>query len=105
KPRNGNRQADFQIIDVVSMMMPLTKSATQVPNGNSVPRLIRDAFRIAQAEKPGPVHLELPEDVAEEEVNLLPFVVTKVDPPAASRRSLEKAARMMKSAKRPLLVL
>src|SRR5690606_39596154 len=32
KPRNGNRQADFQIIDVVSMMMPLTKSATQVPN-------------------------------------------------------------------------
>ena len=105
KPRNKNKQADFQIIDVVAMMKPLTKCATQIPNGNAIPRLIRDAFRIAQAEKPGPVHLELPEDVAKEEANRLPFAVTEVAPPVASRGALEKAAQMMKSAKRPLLLL
>src|SRR5690606_20101282 len=105
KPRNENNQADFQIIDIVAMMRPLTKCATQIPNGNAIPRLIRDAFRIAKIEKPGPVHLELPEDVAKEEVSRRPFAVTKVEPPTASRGALERAAKMMNDAKRPLLLL
>ncbi|MEM9192315.1 MAG: acetolactate synthase large subunit, partial [Myxococcota bacterium] len=59
----------------------------------------------AEEEKPGPVHLELPEDVAAESVDRVPFEVTSVDPPAASQGSLQTAARMIESAKHPLLVV
>jgi thiamine pyrophosphate-dependent acetolactate synthase large subunit-like protein len=58
----------FQIIDIVRMMEPLTKSSKQIVNGSMIPSLVRDAFRLAEEERPGAVHLELPEDVAFEEV-------------------------------------
>ena len=64
KPVLQSRQAQFQIIDTVSMMRPLTKSAKQVIDAGNIPTLVRDAFRMAEAERPGPVHLELPEDIA-----------------------------------------
>ncbi|MBW2404526.1 MAG: acetolactate synthase large subunit, partial [Deltaproteobacteria bacterium] len=68
KPIKKSKQGRFQIIDVVRMMEPITKFSKQVVDGNNVPYLVREVFRIAEAEKPGPVHLELPEDVAAEEV-------------------------------------
>ena len=64
KPVLQSRQAQFQIIDTVSMMRPLTKSAKQVIDAGNIPTLVRDAFRMAEAERPGSVHLELPEDIA-----------------------------------------
>src|SRR5246127_151976 len=64
KPIRHSRQARFQIIDTVAMMRPLTKSARQVLDARNIPTLVRDAFRLAQSERPGPVHLELPEDIA-----------------------------------------
>src|SRR5260370_17536139 len=64
KPIRHSRQARFQIIDTVAMMRPLTKSARQVLDARNIPTLVRDAFRVAQSERPGPVHLELPEDIA-----------------------------------------
>ena len=63
----SSRQARFQIVDVVGAMRPLTKMARQIVGAASIPTLIRDAFRVAQEERPGPVHLELPEDIAAEE--------------------------------------
>src|SRR5215210_2337886 len=64
----GNRQARFQIVDTVAAMKPLTKMAQQIVSPATIPTLVRDAFRVAQEERPGPVHLELPEDIAGEEV-------------------------------------
>src|SRR5579863_9087891 len=64
KPIRHSRQARFQIIDTVAMMRPLTKSARQVLDARNIPTLVRDAFRVAGSERPGPVHLELPEDIA-----------------------------------------
>ena len=58
----SSRQARFQIVDIVATMRPLTKMATQIVSAQSIPTLVRDAFRVAQQERPGPVHLELPED-------------------------------------------
>src|ERR1700741_4619442 len=60
----SSRQARFQIVDVVAAMKPLTKLARQIISPNMIPTLVREAFRTAQEERPGPVHLELPEDVA-----------------------------------------
>src|SRR3981189_2731914 len=61
------RQAKFQIVDVVSAFKPLTKLSLQIVSTSSIPTIIRDAFRIAMEERPGPVLLALPEDIAGEE--------------------------------------
>src|SRR6516165_4384264 len=55
------KQARFQIVDVVATMRPLTKMARQIISAANIPTLVREAFRVAQEERPGPVHLELPE--------------------------------------------
>ena len=61
-----SRQAHFQIVDIVAAMRPLTKQSQQIVSASSIPTLVRNAFRIAAEERPGPVHLELPEDIAGE---------------------------------------
>src|SRR4030088_88563 len=61
-----SRQAHFQIVDVVAAMRPLTKQSQQIVSASSIPTLVRNAFRVAAEERPGPVHLELPEDGAAE---------------------------------------
>lgn len=105
KPIKKSKQGRFQIINVVGTMTPITKFAKQIVDGNNVPYLVRECFRLAELEKPGPVHLELPEDVAAEEVTRSPFQVTQVDPPAASQAAIQKAADMIHQAKRPLLLI
>ncbi len=105
KPIRASKQGRFQIIDIVHIMEPVTQFTRQIVDGNNVPSLVRECFRIARAEKPGPVHLELPEDVAAEMIQRDPFVVTSVVPPAASQPAIQKAATMIRTAKRPLLLI
>src|ERR1700710_550429 len=62
----SSRQARFQIVDIVATMKPLTKLSRQIVSPCMIPTLVREAFRVAQEERPGPVHLELPEDIAAE---------------------------------------
>src|SRR4051794_14557250 len=64
KPIMTARQARFQIVDVIASMKPLTKMTRQIVSAASIPSIVREAFRTAMEERPGPVHLELPEDVA-----------------------------------------
>lgn len=105
KPIKKSKQGRFQIIDIVSSMKPITKFTRQIVNGNNIPHLVRECFRLAESEKPGPVHLELPEDVASEEVDRKPFTVTKVEPPKARTNIIKLAAKMISEAKRPLLLI
>ena len=67
KPIKKSKQGRFQIIDVIDMFQSLTKLTKQIVNGHNIPSLVRESFRLAMEERPGAVHLELPEDVAEEE--------------------------------------
>src|SRR6267142_1975067 len=60
----SSRQARFQIVDVVAAFKPLTKLSLQIVSTSSIPTLVRDAFRIAMEERPGPVLLEVSEDIA-----------------------------------------
>src|SRR5215468_8655048 len=53
----SRKQARFQVVDVVSTMTPLTKMAHQIVSPTTIPALVREAFRVAQQERPGPVHL------------------------------------------------
>jgi acetolactate synthase-1/2/3 large subunit len=100
------KQARFQIVDVIASMRPLTKMTRQIVSAASIPTLVRDAFRVAQEERPGPVHLELPEDIAGEETAAVPMVPPHpIELPVAPAEALDRAARMILEAARPLVML
>ena len=66
---NRRHKESHQYIDVVSMFKPVTKWNASLPKAEVIPEAVRKAFKIAQTEKPGSTHLELPEDVAEEAID------------------------------------
>jgi acetolactate synthase-1/2/3 large subunit len=100
-----SRQARFQIVDIVAAMRPLTKQSQQIVSASSIPTLVRNAFRIAAEERPGPVHLELPEDVAAEEVGDIPLVPAHAaELPVPSPEALRRASDLILSANYPLLM-
>jgi acetolactate synthase-1/2/3 large subunit len=102
----SSRQARFQIVDVVSAFRPLTKMSRQIVSGTTIPTVVRDAFRVAMEERPGPVLLELPEDVAGEEIEDRPMVaIHPIEIPVAHRAALDRSAEMIVAAKRPLIML
>ncbi len=105
KPIKDSKQGQFQIVDVVQMMKPITKYTIQIVNGNNVPACIREAFRIAKEERPGAVHIELPEDIAEEEVQERLFNVVSYHRPDADEGAILAAAKMIESSKMPLLLI
>src|SRR5215813_3259916 len=101
-----SRQARFQIVDIIATMRPITKMARQIVSASSIPTLVRDAFRVAMEERPGPVLLELPEDIAGDEVEPVPMVpIHPIEIPVAHRAALDRAAEMILAAKRPLIML
>jgi acetolactate synthase-1/2/3 large subunit len=105
KAIHQSRQARFQIVDIVAAMKPLTKSSLQIVSAASIPTVVRDAFRTAAEERPGPVHLELPEDVASEEVEgpaLVPVHTIELSVPA--EEALVRAAELILNAANPLLM-
>ncbi|WP_282295138.1 acetolactate synthase large subunit [Stenotrophomonas sp. PS02289] len=100
------KQARFQIVDIVASMKPLTKMTRQIVNAAAIPATVRDAFRVAMEERPGPVHLELPEDIAGEEVDAVPVVpVHPLERPVAPAAALDRAAAAILAAKRPLVMI
>jgi acetolactate synthase-1/2/3 large subunit len=102
----SSRQARFQIVDVVAAMKPLTKLARQIVSPRMIPTLVREAFRVAQEERPGPVHLELPEDIAAETCEGVALILPHpVELPLAAAEALDRAAQLIMAAERPLLML
>ena len=105
KPIKKSKQARFQIIDVVDMMRPITKYTKQIVNSNNIASQIREAFRIAQEEKPGAVHLEFPEDIAQEDCEDTVFQVTGHIIPKPDEQAITDAVKMIEAAKMPLLLI
>ncbi len=105
KPIKKSKQGRFQILDVVEMMRPLTKFTKQVVHGNSIPVMVREAIRLAQEERPGAVHIELPEDIAAEECTAEPYEVVTPRRPQPDALAINHAVEMIRSAQRPLLLI
>jgi acetolactate synthase I/II/III large subunit len=99
------RQARFQIVDIVATMRPLTKMTRQIVSAASIPTIVRDAFRLATEERPGPVHLELPEDIAAEEADAPLVPLHPIDRPIAPESALERAADMISRARCPIIMI
>jgi len=105
KPIKMSKQGQFQIVNVVDMMKPLTKFTKQIVNGNTIPSIIREGFRIAEEERPGAVHLELPEDIAQEDTNSEIFDVFQTRRPSGEQKAINSAVSMIEDAKSPLLLI
>lgn len=105
KPVKSSKQAHFQIINVVEMMRPVTKYCQQIVHGNAISAKVREAFRLAEQERPGAVHLELPEDIAREDADNFLFPVEQIRRPAADAKAVRRAAEALRAARRPLLLI
>ena len=105
KPRKENWQGKFQLVDVINMMKPITKKAASIFDPNTIPTMLRNAFKTAEAERPGAVHLELPEDVAEEEVSAGVQKRGEVRRPGPDHRAIDRAVELIEQAKNPLLIV
>jgi acetolactate synthase-1/2/3 large subunit len=99
------RQARFQLVDIVGAMRPITKMTRQIVSADSIPSTVRDAFRVATEERPGPVHLELPEDIAAELSTAALIPPHQIDRPIASPAALKGLVDLILSAKRPLIMI
>ena len=105
KPIDKSKQGKFQIIDVVKMMEPITKFAQQVAHGDRIPEIVRNAFKLAQTERMGAVHIELPEDIAAEKTVYQPFPLFPVSRPSASDTAIKRTLDMLYEARHPLVLI
>jgi acetolactate synthase I/II/III large subunit len=93
-----------QYIDVVALMAPVTKWNARVTDPGTVPEAVRKAFKVAEAEKPGSTHLELPEDVMAAPVEGWPLRRTEPVRPQPAEHDVERAAILLRGADRPIIL-
>jgi acetolactate synthase-1/2/3 large subunit len=105
KPIKSARQAQFQIVDIVGAMRPLTKMTRQIVSAATIPTVVRDAFRIAMEERPGPVHLELAEDIPAEAPDPPLVPPHPIEHPYPNPAALERVAAMILKAGTPLIMI
>jgi len=105
---NRRHKESHQSIDAVAMFKPVTKWNASIPRADVIPEAVRKAFKIAQTEKPGATHLELPEDVAEQSIAdedaLRPLAVQAPVMPEPSPSQVQRAVRAISGAKRPVIL-
>ncbi|MBK7949363.1 MAG: acetolactate synthase large subunit [Deltaproteobacteria bacterium] len=105
KPIKSSKQGRFQIIGVVDMMRPLTKYTHQLASADNLASRVREAFRLAEEEKPGAVHLEFPEDIAEEETESLPIPRSHARRPIPEEKAIRQAVERIERARTPILIV
>ena len=105
KPIHTSKQGHFQIIDVVDMMAPIAKYTKQIVSASAIPSRIRNAFRLAEEERPGAVHLELPEDVARETAETEPIAESDHRRPVVEDKAVARALGLLREARRPVLLV
>jgi len=101
--RDRVHKESHQHVDIVETLRPLTKWNTHVETAAVIPEVIRKAFKLAEAEKPGACHIEVPEDVAGETVEGAPLSTERPRRPSPDRLALQTAARLIESASFPLI--
>jgi len=103
--RDRVHKESHQYVDIVDLFRPITKWNSRIEVGRVIPEVVRKAFKLAQTEKPGACHLELPEDVADESVEATaqPLSTERPRRPSPDRPALRQAAELIDRARRPLI--
>lgn len=96
-----------QYVDLVSMFKPVTKWADIVLTTESTPEMVRKAFSVAQAERPGATYLAIPQDIEEKEANApLPYLpITPTSKPSPDSDAIAEAIKILKTAKNPVILV
>jgi len=93
-----------QYIDIVRMFGPVTKWSTRISVADSTPEIVRKAFRLARLEKPGATHIELPEDIADQNTDMKPLEVRRTSYPKAQDAVINRALELIKTARAPIIL-
>ncbi len=97
-----------QLVDIVRMFGPVTKWNTRVARIDAIPEIVRKAFRLAELEKPGPTHIELPENLAamppESGDATRPLEPTRAYLPEPTEHAIAHAARIIANSHRPIVL-
>jgi acetolactate synthase-1/2/3 large subunit len=107
----GQTDTDFlhkeshQNMDAVAMFKPMTKWRWSIRNADSIPEIVRRAFKIALEEKAGAVHLELPQDIAKMGSDIKPIKTQQVLRSRPNEELIEKAANLILESKTPILLV
>jgi len=101
--RDRIHKESHQRVDIVEHLRPLTKWNTRAETAAVIPEVIRKAFKLAESEKPGACHVEVPEDVAREATDGAPLSTERARRPSPDHQALETAARLIDAASFPLI--
>jgi acetolactate synthase I/II/III large subunit len=93
-----------QFVDVLKLFGPITKWNARIENPRVTAEIVRKGFKISQAEKPGPTHLELPADIAEAETTEHPIPWERTRRPSPDRSSLNLAAELIQRSSSPMII-
>jgi acetolactate synthase-1/2/3 large subunit len=95
-----------QVVDIVGMLAPVTKWNTRVERIGAIPEIVRKAFRTATLEKPGPTHIELPENLAamRVEADQAPLVPGRAYFPEPTDEAIAHAAELIATSERPIVL-
>ena len=102
--RDRMHKESHQHLDVVTLFRPVTKWNTSLHIPDVIPESFRKAFKLAQSEKPGAAHIEIPEDLADLETEEKPLLVQRVHPGGAAPEQIERAVRLISEASRPVIL-
>ena len=105
KAVRDNPQGQYQLVDIVNVMRPLTKFAASVPSGEMLAAIARQAMMSALEGRQGPAHLELPEDVMLDQSLGALVPCRHGDAPVPSAKSIDVAAGLLQAANRPLIMV
>jgi acetolactate synthase-1/2/3 large subunit len=93
-----------QYIDLIGIMRPVVKWNARVSSPEIVPEVVRKAFKVAESEKPGSTHLELPEDVMSRPLDATPLPPHAPVRPEPGMRELQRATEIIMAAEKPVIL-
>jgi len=101
---NRLHKESHQVMDVVAMLEPVTKWAESIRHPDTIPEVIRKAVRLARTEKPGAVHIELPEDLAKAGTNAQPIPPRRFRRAVPDDKIVDAAFSLLQNAQKPVIV-
>jgi acetolactate synthase-1/2/3 large subunit len=104
RPLEWMHKESHQYVDVLDVMAPITKWNARVAQPEIIPEVVRKAFRVAESEKPGATHLELPEDVMGKPLDAEPLPRRSPPLPEPAARELLEAAELICAARNPIVL-
>lgn len=102
--RERQHKESHQAMDVVGMMRPVTRWSQSLIHPDSIPEVVRKAFKIATTEKPGACHIELPEDIAAAEASTRPIQPERVRRPVPADKIVDRAFEAIRGARNPIIL-